>query len=221
MVRVKAQAVIAVAVMLAGCSSTGTSDYSEFYRALRQSVAASFGNGRVTKEQAAAIPNASMGYRLNGASEQLVVLATDANGEQLWTSKARTVIVTRGGRITRTVGLPHDKTGMSPKTGELPAVAAALNASVTYTRLEDFPDIPAYGVALTCTLSKKGVETVVILGRGIPTIRIDETCRTADQKWSFTDRFWLDPDGTMAWRSLQHLAPEGTVIETEILRPPG
>jgi len=219
---VKPSAAIAIIFMLAGCSSTGNSDYSQFYRALRQSVAASFGNGRITKDQAAAIPYASMGYRVDGASEHLVVLATDANGEQLWTSKARVVIVTRGGRIVRTVGLPHDKTGMSPKIGEqLAGVAAALNGNVTYTRLEDFPDIPAYGVALTCTLSKKGPETIVILGRGMPAIRIDETCRATDRKWSFTDHFWLDPDATMAWRSLQHLDPEGTVIETEILRPPG
>lgn len=222
MARVKPAAAIAALFLLTGCSSTGNSDYSQFYRALHQSVAASFGKGRITKEQAAAIPYASMGYRINGASEQLVVLATDANGEQLWTSKARIVIVTRGGRIARTVGLPHDKAGMAPRVGEhLPAVTAALNGNATYTRLEDFPDIPAYDVALTCTLSKKGRETVVILGRGIPTIRIDESCRAMDRKWSFIDSFWLDPDAKLVWRSLQHLDPDGTVIETEILRPPG
>lgn len=208
--------------MLAACSSTGNSDYSQFYRALRQSVAASLGNGRITKDQAAAIPYASMGYRVNGGSEQLVVLATDANGEQLWTSKARIVIVTRDGRIARTVGLPHDKTGMSPRPGgQLLAVAAALNGNGTYMRLEDFPDIPAYGVMLTCTLSKKRVETITILGRGVSTVRIDEDCRASDRKWSFTDRFWLDPGSTLVWRSVQHLDPRGTVVETEILRPPG
>lgn len=222
MTRVKPPAAITALLMLAACSSTGSSDYSQFYRALRQSVAASLGNGRITKDQAAAIPYASMGYRVNGGSEQLVVLATDANGEQLWTSKARIVIVTRDGRIARTVGLPHDKTGMSPRTGgQLAAVAAALNGNVTYTRLEDFPDIPAYGVMLTCTLAKKRAETITILGRGISAIRIDETCRAADRKWSFTDRFWAASDGGLVWRSLQHVDPTGTVVETEILRPPG
>jgi hypothetical protein len=222
MVRVKPPAAISVLLMLAACSSTGNSDYSQFYRALRQSVAASLGNGRIAKDQAAAIPYASMGYRVNGGSEQLVVLATDANGEQLWTSKAHIVIVTRDGRIARTVGLPHDKTGMAPRTGEqLPAVAAALNGNVTYTRLEDFPDIPAYGILLTCTLAKQRAETITILGHGIQTIRIDETCRASDRKWPFTDRFWVAPDASLVWRSLQHLDPTDTIIETEILRPPG
>lgn len=222
MVRVKLPAAIAVLLMLAACSSTGSSDYSQFYRALRQSVTASLGNGRITKDQAAAIPYASMGYRVNGGSQQLVVLATDANGEQLWTSKARIVIVTRDGRIARTVGLPHDKTGMTPRTGEqLAPVAAALNGKVTYIRLEDFPDVPAYGVMLTCTLAKQRAETITVLGRGIQTVRIDEACRASDRKWSFTDRFWVAPDGGLVWRSLQHPDPTGTVIETEILRPPG
>ena len=218
----KPPAAIAVLLLLAACSSASSSDYSQFYRALRLSVTASLGNGRITKDQAAAIPYASMGYRVNGGSEQLVVLATDANGEQLWTSKARIVIVTRDGRISRTVGLPHDKTGMTPRTGEqLAPVAAALNGKVTYTRLEDFPDIPAYGVMLTCTLLKKRAETIAILGRGIQTIRIEETCRASDRKWAFTDRFWVDPDASLVRRGLQHIDPTGTVIETEILRPPG
>lgn len=218
----KRSAVLVIIFMLAGCSSSGTSDYSQFYQALRQGAAASFGNGRITKAQAAAIPYASMGYRVNGGSEQLVVLATDANGEQLWTSAAHVVIVTRGGRITRTVGLEHDVSGVTPRVGQqLPDIAAAFKGNITYTRLEDFPDIPAYGVALVCALSLKGAQTVLILGRGIATVRVDESCRSTDLTWSFTDSYWADPDTGLVWRSQQHLTPKGEVMDTEILRPPG
>lgn len=218
----KRSAILAIIFMLAGCSSSGTSDYSQFYQALRQGAAASFGNARITKAQAAAIPYASMGYRLNGGSEQLVVLATDANGEQLWTSAAHIVIVTRGGRITRTVGLEHDVSGVTPKMGQqIPDIAAALKGNLTYARLEDFPDIPAYGVALICTLSRRGAQTILILGHGVATMRIDETCRGVDLKWSFTDSYWADLHTGLVWRSRQHITPKGGVIDTEILRPPG
>jgi hypothetical protein len=218
----KRSAVLAIILMLAGCSSSGTSDYSQFFQALRQGAVASFGNARITKVQAAAIPYASMGYRLNGGSEQLLVLATDANGEQLWTSAAHVVIVIRGGRIVRTVGLEHDVSSVTPKMGQqIPDIAAALKGNVTSTRLEDFPDIPAYGVALVCALSRKGSQTVLILGHGIATIRIDETCRGVDLKWSFTDSYWTDPDTGLVWRSRQHITPKGGIIDTEILRPLG
>jgi hypothetical protein len=92
---------------------------------------------------------------------------------------------------------------------------------VTYTRQEDLPDIPAYGATITCSTVSKGQETIVKLGRGIPTARIDETCRSAELKWSFTDSYWIDPDSGLVWRSIQHVHPKGEKIETEIFRPPG
>ena len=212
---------LALSLALAGCNSTGQSDFAQFYQAVRQGVSASFGNARVTKDQAAAIPYASLGYRVNDGAEQLLVLATDANAEQLWTSNAHIVIVTRGGRIARTVGLTPDVSAVTPRGGlQIPAVAAALNEPTSYTRQEDFPDIPAYGAAISCSSVSKGRQTIVILGRGISTARIDETCRSAELKWSFTDSYWLDPDSGLVWRSIQHIHPKGEKIEVEIFRPP-
>lgn len=106
-------------LLLSGCDSTGTSDYTLYYQALRQSVAASFGDSsRITKEQAAAIPYASIGYRVNDGPEQLLVLAADSGGDQLWTSGAHVVIVTRSGRIVRTVGLAQDLSAVTPQKGQ-------------------------------------------------------------------------------------------------------
>jgi Group 4 capsule polysaccharide lipoprotein gfcB, YjbF len=215
-------ALAAAMLVLAGCSSSGTSDYAQYYQALRQGVGASFGRARITKAQAAAIPYASMGYRLNDGAEQLVVLATDANGEQLWTSGAHIVIVTRGGRIVRTVGLPHDVAAVTPSAAqELPGILDARKGTLTYSRQEDFPDISTYGAAITCTAVPKGPQTIVILGRGISTVRIDEDCLNPSLGWSFTDSYWIDRQTGLAWRSIQHIHPKGGKIETEILRPPG
>ena len=214
-------ALAVIVPIVAGCSSSGTSSYAQYYQVLRQSVAASLGDGRIPKDQAAAIPYASMGYRVNGASEQLVVLATDTNGEQLWTSSAHIVITTRGGRITRTVGLEQEMTGVAPKIGEqMPEIAAALKGDLTYARVQDFPSLPAYAATVNCTLSHKGAQTIVILGRGIATARIDEVCRSTNPRWSFTNSYWIDPQTGLCWRSRQSIDPQGGVIETEILRPP-
>jgi len=75
-------------------------------------------------------------------------------------------------------------------------------------------------VTLNCTLSHKGAQTIVILGRGIATLRVDEVCRSTNPRWSFTNTYWIDPDTGLCWRSRQHIDPQGGVIETEILRPP-
>ena len=214
-------AAFALSLLLGGCSSTGSSDYGQFYRALRQSMTASFGNGRITKDQAAAIPYASIGYRLNDDAEQLLVLATDSNGEQLWTSASHIVIATRGGRIVRTVGLPANVSAVTPGSGQiLPPLSAALSGTVSYSRLEDLPDSQVYGLTLACKILYRGRQTIVILGRGISTAKIDESCANRALNWSFTDSYWLDADSGLAWKSIQHISPKKGKIEIEILRPP-
>src|SRR6202008_3436431 len=105
----------ALAIAVAGCSSAGSgnTNYSQFYKMMRQSLSASFGNVRVTRDQAAAIPYASMGYALDGGNQIMLVLATDSGGEMLWTSAAHIVIVTRQGRIVRTLGFGHDLSSLT------------------------------------------------------------------------------------------------------------
>jgi hypothetical protein len=216
-------ALIAILFLVSGCSSSGASDYTLYYQMLRQSFAGGFGGSpHVTKDQAAAIPYASIGYRLNDGPEQLLVLATDSGAEQLWTSGAHVVIVTRSGRIVRTVGLAQDVSAVTPQKGQqIFAPAEARGKNLSSVRLEDFPSIPTYGVAVKCTTLPKGLETIVILGRGVTTRKVDEACRSDQLDWSFTDNYWIDPGSALVWRSIQHVGPKGEKIEIETLRPPG
>jgi hypothetical protein len=204
-------------MLFAGCSSSG-SDYQQFYQVLRQSLSTSVGHVRVTREQAAGIPYATMGYSLDGGNQAILILATDSGGELLWTSGAHVVIVTRDGRIIRTLGLDHDLSGL---TGRDKAPAAAIQAPFTSMRLEDFPELGLYGVIVSCRAYVVGRQTIKILGQAIPTVRVDEACQNRNPGWSFVDTFWVDGDTGLVWRSHQHVHPKGGVIETEIFRPPG
>jgi hypothetical protein len=206
-----------------GCSSAGSgnTNYSQFYQILKQGVAASMGTIRVTRDQAAAIPYASLGYSLDGGNQAMLVLATDSNGELLWTSPSHIVIVTRGGRITRTLGLPHDLAGLTSAGGPPPAPADAALRPFTSTRQEDFPELGFYGVTLSCSARLVGRQKIEILGQAITTNRVDETCRSQKPEWSFTDSFWIDPDNGLVWRSRQHINPKAGSIDIEIFRPPG
>lgn len=213
---------LAVLLLVAGCDSSGTSDYSLYYQAVRQSIAKSFGGDtHVTKDEASAISYASIGYRVNDGPEQLLVLATDSGEEQLWTSASHVVIVTRGGRIVRTVGLAQDVSAVTPQRGQQVSIPADAVARVrTNTRLEDFPSVPIYGAAITCTTTPKGPETIVILGHGITTRKVEERCRSDALNWSFTDTYWVDSQNAQVWRSIQHVGPIGEKVEIETLRPP-
>jgi hypothetical protein len=212
---------VAAALLLTGCNSANDSTYMQYYQVVKQSVSASFGDSSITRAQAAAIPYASMGWRLDGGQENLIVLATDTGGDRLWTSAAHVVLLTHDGRILRTVGLPHDIAATTPANGQiLPSPADVRNGAYVSTRLVDFPDIGHYGVAITCRTAPAGHETITILGQQLDTLKAVEACRSNTLDWSFKDSYWLDPSSGFVWRSVQHLHPKGETIETEILRPP-
>lgn len=209
---------LAAAVILGSCSSTG-SDYQQYYQVLRQSF--SWHDSGVTLQQAASIPYATMGWRLNDGRQNIIILATDGN-YQIWTSAQHIVLQTERGLVTRTVGLPHDVAALAPRQEQaLKVPAMALRGPYLDGRQADFPDVGAYGVAVTCRGQKKGMQTVKILGKAIATARVEETCDSTNLHWSFTNIYWVDPDSGMVWKSLQHIHPDGDVLETEIFRPPG
>jgi hypothetical protein len=214
---------LALVLLTAGCSSgqSGNTNYSQFLQIARQSLSASLGKVRVTRQQAAAIPYASMGFMQNGGNESMVILGTDQGGEQLWTSAAKVVIVTRDGRVARTLGLDHDLSGMTARGGVLPPPGAAIAAPFTSTRLQDYPEMDMYGVIVACSARATGRQTIKILGQPIATIRVEESCRARKPEWSFTDSYWVDTDNGRVWRARQHIHPKGGIIETEIFRPPG
>ncbi len=217
-------AAFALALILSGCSSAGSnnSNYWNLFQLLKQSWAASTGHVRVSYEQVAAVPYASLGYRLDGGNQMMLVLATDTDGDLLWTSPSRVVLVTRNGRIVRSLGLGHDLAALTTSDRSAsPAPIAALKAPFTSSRLEDFPDIGLYGVLITCQARQVGRKGIMILGKRIATMRVDEACRSANLDWSFVDSFWLDADSGLVWQSRQHIHPKGGVIELETLRPPG
>jgi hypothetical protein len=204
-----------------GACSSGGSGYGEYFNVVRQSLKAQFGDGAVTREQAASIAYASMGWRLNGSGEHLIVLATDTGGEQLWTSAEHIVLVTRNGRIVRTVGLPKDLAATTMDTSRIQSPVAALQGPLQTTRQQDFPDMNHYGVTIRCRALARGRETITILGSAVATTRVDENCAAQGLDWRFTDTFWVDPQSGLSWKTIQHIHPGGEVIQTQVFRPPG
>ena len=212
---------LAAAVLLSGCSSGGNSPYQDYAKVLGQAVSSIFHRSDVPREAPAAIPYASLGYRVNGGDEAMLVLATDTDGNQLWTSSNHVVFQTSGGRITRTVGLPQDLGGTSPHSAKaLTPPAAALQQPFSSDRLVDYPALGAYGVSISCNALARRLERIKILNQTITTMRVDEICEDRASNWRFVDNYWLDPKTGFTWRSLQHVA-QGEFVETEIFRPPG
>jgi len=206
---------------LAGCS-TQNNDYGQYFQLMRQSIASAFSNGAIPREQAAAVPYATIGYRLNGQRENLLILATDTNGEELWTGSSHVVLVTRDGRLVRTVGLPDNIASVTPSLSTaMTPPGQVLKSAFTSIRSADLPDESRYSVPINCKTINMGRVAITILGKALDTVRADEVCESSALGWSFRDSYWVDAQSGFVWRSIQHLTPKGETVETEVLRPPG
>jgi hypothetical protein len=206
-------ALLLLSGLLAGCAFFRGADMDSIYAIGKQAIAP----GRVTLEEAAATPYASIGVQLGGSSEIMLVLATSGDRELLWTSSSRIAITTSAGRVIRTSGLEHNLGNLvllERKTGD--------NGATTVHWLADWPDLNAFSVPVACESRPAGDETITILGKPIHTRRVDENCRAEARKftWTFKNVYWTDPDSGLVWRSIQNVSPKLDELKLEILRPP-
>jgi hypothetical protein len=205
---------VGFALALAACSSGSNSDALRIGGLMFQSVS---GGGTITRDQAAAIPYASIGVQLGGSSQGLAVLGKGIGADRYWYSGNRILFVTRDGRVVQTVGLPHDLTHLDVRTrsGNWTGPGTAKNFSLVF----DFADVGAFNVVATCTDENKGPETITILGANLSTEHHTETCDAPALDWSFQNQFWIDPKTHFVWQSEQEIHPHESTLYVSVFRP--
>jgi hypothetical protein len=203
-------------LLLAACSSDQQGDWGSVYTIFSQSFGG--GTSSVKREDAAAIPFATIGIRIDGGREGMLILANSNRQQQLWTSASHIVLQTEGGRILRTAGLEYNRSDMRiiKGTGGRPPV----DASAETVWEEDFADQHLYSVPVACHTTVRGSESVSNFGRAVPTVHVDEDCRSETIDWTFTNSYWISPQDGLTWRAIQYVSPKLGPIETETLRPP-
>lgn len=203
-----------VALGVGACSSEGGGDWLTMLTAVR--TAWDTRDAPVAIDQAAAIPYATLGVRVDGAREQILVLAMDTSGERLWSSAAHIAITTRLGRIVRTAGLGRDLGGFNIVQGS----PLDWTSPHDFRWSADFPDMGIYAVPIQCRMRPAGKEPIEIFGKAFDTIRVDETCRAERLDWTFTNSYWVNPETGRVWQAVQHVHPKGPELEIRLLRPP-
>ncbi len=211
----KTLACAAVALLLSGCGSEGFGgDLPSIFKVAQASLGTA---DSVSYGEAAAEPYASVGLRIGDSNQIMIILASNDNGVQMWTSAQHFVVVTHDGRILRTAGFGFDLGG-----SQLLHTKVAADGSYTSNWLYDFPKLGKFGVPIVCTGAPKGLETVTIVGRNLSARHIEEKCEaeSRDLDWSFRNVFWKDPESGFVWKSRQSINPKLDVLEIETFRPP-
>lgn len=199
-------------VLLAGCED---SDLGQLAQLAYTSVTAT--PPKITRNQAAAIPYASMGLELGDTAQVLLVLGTETGNELDWFAGDQVFLRTRNGKIIRTVGLPYDLGGLRQLD---PAPGVAKSASPLAARYSfDFPDLGIFDALAQCTTQDAGNATVEVFGSQLPTRHTIEHCSVPDMRWNFDNEYWTDPMTGYVWRSSQHIHPDSPPVVLQVFRP--
>lgn len=214
-------ALIASLTLLCACSSDSDSDVSSSLDLAKALWKGATTSESVTREQAAAIPYASIGYRVGDGAQQLLVEEGAFGPDIMWTSASHVVVGTRGGRVVRTVGLEKNIshiTFINPSQSDWSPVVRGEVRNETLR--VDFADDGSDFAALSCTLRLVGREKIEILGTAVSTRKMEESCSSNSVTWSFKNIYWIDDNSELVWRSIQNIHPDSPALEVTTLRPP-
>jgi hypothetical protein len=213
--KIRSRSTALLVVLLSGCA--GDSDIAQTTNVIWQSIRGS--GSKITREQAAAVPYATMAIAFGNSSQGLLTLGTATQDELDWYTGQQLFVATRAGRIIRTAGLPYDLGGRHVlRAGFAPAMGMGTGAPPEIVTL-DYPDLGIFDAPLTCESRNLGEDNVEILGANIVTRHLVERCEVAVLHWKFNNDFWLDRTTGYVWRSRQYIHPKSPPIVLEVLRP--
>lgn len=174
----------------------------------------------ISRERVNNLPYASIAANIGKGPRTLLILWRTERDDQHWLAADGVAVVTRGGRVVKTAGLPANlreslPIGQDPLAKGLQDVTASVNAA----RIVDTDD--AYGTRIDSTFEALGPATISIAEINFETLVFRETNRVLHLNWAFENMYWVDPADGFTWKSRQYFSRAYPPLEIEILKPPG
>lgn len=199
---------------LAGCSS------SPVAKSFNVWAEQQFGGDRFTREQVEQLPYATMAAGIGKLPRAMLVLGRAEGNDLHWFSADKGVLVTRNGRLVRTVGLANGNLAASIPVDDDP-LGLPLEESKTprrWRRLVDILPSRQMGILLTAEWLPDGEERIATIHGEKDTVRIRETSLASHAGWQLESTFWLDKATGKILATSQQVLPGGPTIHTEILK---
>lgn len=174
----------------------------------------------ITRAQVAEMPYATLYARFGKAPPSVLVLGRYAGEDLHWISADRGVLVTRHGRLVRTVGF--QKNLLATRGIGTDPIAAGLHQLAgdgAFTRLVDIGPGNHFQVPVSSRMERVQDETIEILELRFSTVQVREHCTSETLRWEFVNHYWADQRTGFIWKSIQHVVPDLPPFELEVLKP--
>jgi hypothetical protein len=175
----------------------------------------------IPRATVAKLPYATITAKVGDLPRGLMALGKIAGEDLHWISSNRVSIVTRRGRLVKTVGLPQDLRD-THSLGDDPIAQAPhrLTEPARSVRLLDLTKPEYYEMAIDSILTPVGPRKITILEIEFDTIKLVEQNSARALRWRFENQFWVDPEDGFVWRSEQHVSRELPPLAIEVAKPP-
>ncbi len=175
----------------------------------------------VTRQDINEYPYAIVSARFGRAMPAVLILVADEPRGQQWMATDNISIVTRAGRLVRTVGFNIDMldTYVPEDIDPLADDPQLLTDIVRYQRIVMADGQPPYLYFLDCKMTPKGPEVITIIEIDFQVMRLEEKCDT--KGWDFKNTYWVDPFDGFVWQSIEHFADGMQALKISVLKPAG
>lgn len=174
----------------------------------------------LTNEQIQSMPYASMYLRIDGGQRIFVVLGYAENGEQKWVTQDKAMLVTRNGRVVRTLGLTDNLTDINNLQQDPLAKGLTLEDGASWTRTLSWTENGKLrsGTA-TSRFSREKDQLLTVAGQQIACRVYREAVEIAANGKSWENIFWIDATTGQVRQTDQYAGADMLHVETTILKP--
>jgi hypothetical protein len=174
----------------------------------------------IQRAQIDKLPYASIRAKIGRSGRVIMVLGRYDGPDLHWISADLVALVTRGGRLVKSAGLPENiKNTQFIDDDPVESGLNRLTESVLLRRTIDMEFENNYGMVVVSRIEPAGQESITILDRNYSTSVYREHNIVEALNWEFVNYFWIDPATGFVWKSRQHLTPSLPPVEIEILKP--
>lgn len=171
---------------------------------------------QLTDEDIRTMPYASQYMQLNGGPQLFMVLAFSENGQQKWATQDRATVITRHGRLVKTLLGGDNLLSVSNLDDDPLQKPNQIAEGTRWTRTLGWTEHKQVRYAIARSeFHWQGSDSVTVAGESTPVRVLDE--RVTSDLASWHNRFWVDAEGQIR-QSEQYLGAGFFPVKTILIK---